>query len=898
MSRSILDSWSEISPCLDEVLDLEPEKRDAWFADLDARSPHLAASLRGYMAELTGLKARNFMDVAIPARLANTSLSGQRFGAYTLERAIGHGGMGTVWLAQRSDGQFEGQAAVKLLNTALVGHPSERRLAREGRVLAKLQHPNIAHILDAGVVANGQPYLILEYIRGEPIDRFCDLRKLGIRQRILLFLDVLGAVAHAHSHLIVHRDLKPSNILVTADGVVKLLDFGIAALLSPGAQNVTDITHQLPPGLTPGYAAPEQLLGEPITIATDVYALGVLLFVLLTGQHPSLSSGKTRAEWMRVVLDWEAPRLSDVEMPAADRRPLRGDLDNIVAMCLRRLPAERYCTVDQFAEDLRRYLALEPVSARPRSLAYLTKMFARRHRVAVAAALTVAIVTAVAMVITTRQMLEARYQRDQSRYQTQRAETSIDFLTHLMRSDGGPDGPPRNFHERLDLGVEMLKKQYEDDPKFAGRLLVDLADYYRNDGESVRANELYAQAYKLGKRNQDKELVVSAQCSRAYGDAHTGMREGAQERLDEAQKLLDQIPNPDVAIQIECLLVKVNLKISQGDFAAAETLVRLAMAKREQVDGTNEGLGSAMLFSELGAVYRARNQPRDALRSLESAADIYERNGRGRMSAGISTRLAIAWALVDMGEPSRAMEEHAIINQRLRETGGPAIEHVVYPTSRAFLLLRMGRTEDADRTFEGVVERARQAGHPNFLASALLCEANISIQQRQWDRAEAALKEVSVLLADGVGDGHTRTYAGIMAAELALARSDLESARRFRANILELAGYGTAEPQRALLRVLLISSRIALAESAADDLERFARDALHLALEKARGPDTSADVGEALLRIAQARLLANPGADVRSTLERADRCLTNGLGVDHPLTLEVRTLLARAALGG
>jgi serine/threonine-protein kinase len=732
MSRSVLNSWSEISPRLDEVLDLDPEKRDAWLADLDARSPQLAASLRGYLSELTDLKARNFMDVGIPARVAKTSLAGQRFGAYTLECAIGHGGMGTVWLAQRSDGQFEGQAAVKLLNTALVGHPSERRLAREGRVLAKLQHPNIAHLLDAGVVASSQPYLVLEYIRGEPIDRFCEIRKLGIRQRILLFLDVIGAVAHAHSHLIVHRDLKPSNILVTADGVVKLLDFGIAALLSPTAQGVTDLTHQLPPGLTPGYAAPEQLLGEPITIATDVYALGALLFVLLTGKHPSLSRGKTRAEWMRVVLDSEAPRLSDIEMPAADRRLLSGDLDNIVAMALRRLPAERYSTVDQFAQDLRRYLAFEPVSARPRSLAYLAMMFARRHRVVVAAAVAIAVVTTAAMAITTQQMLEARYQRDQARYQTSRAETSIDFMAQLMRSNAGPDGPPRNFHERLDLGVEILKKQYEDDPKFAGRMLVDLADYYRNDGETVRANELYAQAYELGKRNHDKELMVSAQCSRADGDAYAGIHEGTEARVLEAQALLAQIPNPDVALHIECLLAQVTFKEKEGDYVAAESLLRRAMATREAVDGTTETVAYATLLTELGAMAYIRSRPREALQATQSASDIYERNGRGRMPAGLSARFTIATILTGMGEVHRALEEREVIEQRTSGADGSISEHVAYPVSHALLLLRMGRTGKARQMLEGVVERARQAGNPQWLAWALLVDASTFTRKGAW----------------------------------------------------------------------------------------------------------------------------------------------------------------------
>jgi tetratricopeptide (TPR) repeat protein len=895
MSRSVRNSWTEIEPYLDELLDLDPDRRETWFANLQARAPHLAASLRAHMAALEELKAQNYLDVAIPARIPRTSLAGKQFGAYTLERAIGHGGMGTVWLAHRNDGQFEGKAAVKLLNMALVGHPSERRLARERRLLAKLQHPNIAHLHDAGVGEHGQPYLVLEYVRGEPIDRYCEARKLSCRERISLFLDVLSAVSYAHSHLIVHRDLKPSNILVTEQGVVKLLDFGMAALLSPTAQDLTELTQQLAPGLTPGYAAPEQLLGDPITTATDVHALGALLFVLLSGRHPSLSAGKSRAQWMRALLDSEAPRLSEVAAADRDRRMLRGDLDNIVAMALRRRAADRYGTVDHFAQDLRHYLALEPVSARPRSLAYLTTMFARRHRVAIAAALAGAVIVAAAMVITTQQMFEARYQRDQVRYQSNRADTSIDFMGQVMRANADVDGTAHGFHRRLELGVEMLKKQYQIDPKFAGEMLVVLADYYRNDGETVRANQLYAQAYELGRRNHDTELIVAAQCSRASGDAYAGLHDGTEQRINEAQSLLAQIGNPDVSLTIGCLLAKAQFKASRDDYAEAEGLVRQAMILREEVDGTTETVAYAGLLAKLGAIYYAHGQPHEALQATQSASEVYDRFGRGRMVSGISARNSMSAILTNMGEIRRALDEREVVKQRLSEAGGPAMEHVGYPIGHASLLLRMGKSAAAYQALDGVVERARQAGNPLFHAWALLGAASASIQQGRWDDAEDALKEVASLHASGGGDRGTRAFAGAYAAEMALARGDLESARRHRTKFLEFAGYGTLDPRRVPARPLLVAAKIALAEGAAADAERIASDALRLFESKARGPDTSADVGEALLRIAEARLLANPGADVRSMLERADRCLTNGLDASHPLTLEVRKLVARSA---
>src|SRR6185503_14436605 len=228
------ERWHEISPLLDQALDLPGSERESWLQDLATRAPELAAHVRSCLMGVAELVDGKFLEAPIHSQLP-TGLEGHTVGAYTLERPLGFGGMGTVWLAHRSDGRFEGQVAVKLLNAALVGHPSEQRFAREGRVLARLQHPNIARLLDAGVEAGRQPYLVLEYVRGERIDEYCKQRGLGIEQRIRLFLEVLAAVAHAHSNLVVHRDLKPSNILVTGQGEVKLLDFGIAALLSVAA---------------------------------------------------------------------------------------------------------------------------------------------------------------------------------------------------------------------------------------------------------------------------------------------------------------------------------------------------------------------------------------------------------------------------------------------------------------------------------------------------------------------------------------------------------------------------------------------------------------------------------------------------------------------------------------
>jgi serine/threonine-protein kinase len=399
--------WHRISPHLDRALALSPGDRDAWLALLRAEQPDLAADVESLLNEHRILSAAGFLDEGARILHGPETLEGASVGAYTLVRLLGRGGMGSVWLAARSDGRFQGQAAVKLLNAELVGRTGGERFKREGTILARLTHPHIARLVDAGVSVTGQPYLVLEHIPGRHIDQHCDERALGIDARIRLFLDVLSAVAHAHANLIVHRDLKPSNVLVTADGQVKLLDFGIAKLLEDDlSHHEPTLTREAGAGLTPKYAAPEQVSGGAITTATDVYALGVLLYELLTGQNPIGSAVRSAAEIMKAIVDTEPRRISAVVLEGGpqeriaqraaarattpDRltRSLQGDLDTIVAKALKKNPDERYVSVAEFADDLHHYMHHQPIKARPDTFWYRAARSARRRRrsLAVAAA--------------------------------------------------------------------------------------------------------------------------------------------------------------------------------------------------------------------------------------------------------------------------------------------------------------------------------------------------------------------------------------------------------------------------------------------------------------------------------------------------------------------------------
>src|SRR5215471_2839852 len=312
MKRFDRARWQRASPWLDLVLDLPAQDREARLRELRASDPDVADDVEAMLAQHRVLSAEGFLDKRPLVEPPDPALAGLTVGAYRLVSPIGHGGMGSVWLAERSDGRFEGQAALKLLNAALVGRAGEERFKREGTILARLTHPHIARLIDAGVSSAGQPYLVLERIDGRHIDRFCDEERLTIEQRIRLFLDVQSAVAHAHANLFIHRDLKPSNVLVDAGGQVKLLDFGIAKLLADDTSTgaTSKLTREGEVALTPKYAAPEQVTGGAITTATDVYALGVLLFELLSGHHPTAGSAQTPAEFVKAIADTDPMRLS------------------------------------------------------------------------------------------------------------------------------------------------------------------------------------------------------------------------------------------------------------------------------------------------------------------------------------------------------------------------------------------------------------------------------------------------------------------------------------------------------------------------------------------------------------------------------------------------------------
>lgn len=468
-------TWAAITPYFDHALDLPADEQSAWLESLRRERPEMAAHLQALLDRHRRVVEHGFLEGDALAGRTQT-LEGQQLGAYTLTARIGEGGMGTVWRAERNDGRFSRQAAIKFVNVAAISARGEERFKREGRILGRLTHPKIAALLDAGVSGAGQPYLVLEYVDGLPIDQYCDRHGLDVAARIELFLEVLAAVAHAHANLIVHRDLKPSNVLVTSEGHVKLLDFGIAMLLDDGEApgGATSMTREGDTPLTPQFAAPEQVTGGAISTATDVYELGVLLFVLLTGHHPAGDAVRSPADLIRAIVESDPPRPSDVAGDERARRSLRGDVDTIVGKALKKQPADRYAFVTTFADDLRRVLRHEPISARPDTVGYRTAKYLRRHRWPAAAALVAFVALSVGLFEANRQRVAAERRFSQLRH-------LADQVFTLDSSIRGLPGATNARQALVTLSLEYLEGLAAD-AEVDSRLASELADGYQRVG--------------------------------------------------------------------------------------------------------------------------------------------------------------------------------------------------------------------------------------------------------------------------------------------------------------------------------------------------------------------------------------------------------------------------------
>jgi eukaryotic-like serine/threonine-protein kinase len=912
MSTLSPDQWQALSPYLDQALTMTDEERSVWLSSLRAQSPGLADQLEMLFQEHRVLSKQGFLEKSSVGLPEGSGLAGQTLGVYTLISQIGHGGMGSVWQAERNDGRFERRVAVKFLNIALMGKGGEERFKREGRILALLVHPHIAELIDAGVSQAGQPYLVLEHIEGDHIDRYCDQHKLGVEARIRLFLDVLRAVAQAHANLIVHRDLKPSNVLVRNDGQAKLLDFGIAKLLeSEGQAGETQLTAEGGRLMTPECAAPEQLLGGAITTATDVYALGVLLYVLLTGQHPAGRGPHTAADLVKAIVETEPRRPSDVvtstagsadevtSHAAAQRgttrhklsRLLRGDLDTIVTKALKKEPTERYSSVTALADDLRRYLRKEPISARPDTLAYRGAKFVRRHRGAVALATVAFLAMAGGVAGTLVQARKARAQRDFALRQLARAHATIEFNEFLL-SDAAPSGKPFTVNELLGRAENILARQRTADDTDRVELMVDIGDQYSTQDEDAKARRVLEEAYKLSRGLQESYARAEASCSLAGALARDGELTRAEALIQEGLRELPAGSLYDLD-RVFCLRRGSEVAQQRGDSQQGITRMQAGqeILRHSPFDSDDLDLHVSI---ELAEAYRMAGQNQQASSTFEQAAALLSPLGRDDTQTAVALFNDWALALDKLGQPREAerLYRRAMNISRVGQT-----EDAVSPmllTNYASTLRQLGRLDEAADYSGRAYAKAQRVGDQMVIYISLYVRALIYIEQHDFTRAATMLAEMEprlrrslppdnywfgalasaqALLSSGTGNFQTALPLADQAVAIVEAASN---AGRAGSDFLPVA----------LVRRSTVELEAGRPSQAAADVLRALKQ-----LQAASPPGTfSSNIGRAYLNLGRALQAQGKSEEARAAFRSAAENLQNTLGPDHPDTRRARQL--------
>jgi eukaryotic-like serine/threonine-protein kinase len=901
MGRIDTARWDLLSPLLDELLGLEDGARAERLARLRSEDSALADDVESLLSQQPAIESSSFLEHEVPRPAREPTLAGQIVGNYTLERVLGQGGMGSVWLAHRSDGRYQAHVAVKLLNLALLGASGVDRFQREGHALARLTHPNIARLVDAGVTPTGQPYLVLDHVAGEPITRWANNRSLNTRARVRLFLQVLAAVAHAHEKLLLHRDLKPSNILVTPDGQVKLLDFGIAKLLDDEARSepMTQLTGLAGP-FTPEFAAPEQIQAGEVSTATDVYALGVLLYLLLTGRHPTMSEQHTPIDRLRAVVDTNPTPPSEAAAQAAsapsfdsapfvhNARALRGDLDNIVLKALKKSPTERYRTVEAFAADLDHYLNHQPVTARADSLSYRATKFLIRHSVAAAAAAIVLATIVGAAVISFHQAREATRQRDRALSLAARNEAVVDFVGGMLTEVAPADQPVR-VADLLDRSQSILMSGASN-PEHQAAILSLLSSYYLGSGKPGQADALLSRSLALTKSTPDAALRAVLLCDSAFAASLLGRPADSDEAMNQGL----QLASADPLASMRCLRNRAFIAQNANDPAAAleftlraQTRLRDANVSRPETE--------AEILADIGYAHYLSGRTVAAYHYYDASLKKLAEIGRNDSPRVFTIRNNWGIASFAAGDYRRALEQYdeALRVATRHSVGGEPPPYLL--ANRALALSALARYPEALAAYDQAIASSERAGNSTSRLTNLANRTGTYVLMGDIDRAErelaALVPEVGKSIAPDSVPGMSIMY---VRARIAAARGRTADALAGYSNVIEFfdsRGMAVAPVSRTLNARAEVHLETGDVAAALADGER----SLRIARAVQGDSPQSSQTGLAYSLLARVHERRGELAEARSAANHAIEHLQITLGVQHPETTRARQILQRLA---
>lgn len=812
--RARLDAW------FDQALDLDPAAREALLADCERALPGAAAELRALLAlaedqdsqrlrpgRMTGAHWQAMFEARPPGAARETTHDAPlppRIGVWRPVTVLGCGGMGTVYRVEREADGFRQTGALKRLRSGSDSQEFLQRFALERKILAELNHPGIARLLDGGRDDEGRPYLVMEYIEGEPIDVHCDRLALGIDARIALFLQVARAVAHAHGNLVAHRDLKPSNILVAADGTVKLLDFGIAKVLSDDGDGVRAATRTAVRMFTPEYATPEQVLGRPAAASADLYQLGLLLYELLTGHRAQQVDALTqRALEQAICIDLPV-RPSDrigagdddgklarcaarASTPSALQRRLRGDLDNIVAMALRKEPERRYSSAQALIDDLERWRQHRPVSARPDTFMYVAGRFVRRHGWAVATSVAMlALIIAYAGTVTLQARTIAR-ERDRAQAEATKAHQVQALVLRLLEgADPELSGGGRvTARELIDRGWAEIERELDGQPEVQVVLLDTVGEAYRKLGEYERARTLLQRALVLARGLEKTHPAALARARRSHARLlmEFGRYDEAEPQLRAALATFETLSPQDREARdaiADTLNDLASAHERSGRLDDAETLYRRTLAMRRDEHGdTHPSVADAL--GDIGRVLRHRGRHDEAVTLFEQALGINRKRLTGAYPELANSLSDLAWARSGRGEHAAAATLYAEALAVMREAVGdrhPGVALVM--NNQAITLRDQGDVAQARTLLEQALAIRRDALGPRHEMVALNLNdlGQLHYQQDDHTAAERCFTEA---LAAYPPDHHWRgsTYYNLARLREAQARfADAEQGYR------------------------------------------------------------------------------------------------------------------------
>jgi serine/threonine protein kinase len=884
------ENWKRLSPLLDEALDLAPAERARWIGSLGPEHDDLRATLQEILLGRNLIETGDFMrplPALISAALPELTIAaGDSIGPYRLIRELGAGGTAVVWLAERADGGLQRRVAIKFPHLGFIDRGLAARVTRERDILAGLEHPNIARLYDAGVDAKGRPYLVLEYIDGVPPDQYCEAHALTLRQRLELFLRIARTVGFAHARLIVHRDLKPNNILVVAGGDVRLLDFGVARLLSgegSGALNQTQVGARV---LTPAYAAPEQFTGQPITVATDVYSLGIVLFELLTARTPYSPARATLAAMEEAVLRDE-PRLASRTVPAHDARAFRGDLDAVLAKALRKNPDERYASVEAFAADIERHLAGLPIAARPQSLGYVARKFARRHALPLSLTILVACALTASLGVAAWQWQQATQQRQVAIDRLASSQASDDFVSAILMERLQP-GETVSFEELAARSEEMATEAGRNDVRTRIVATDFLANWYSANDFDTKAEALLTHTIDSLPAS-DARLGSLLRCRRALLWQYFGRGVAAREELTrEIARTAD-----DPATQSQCLTARAWLALALHDGPGALDYV-LAAQKASRLAGVESAYYKAEILELIARAHALAHRSDLAQRAYRDALNVFADAGlQGSRAVTVVHRAWAAMAL-EVGNPRQAVEhmQTAIdIDKRL----APHVQEsasTIATLARA--LIGLGKLDAAAEQYDLAARLAANRDGAATIAAIAIGQADIATARGQFAQAQSDLDAAATALHTGpLPAGHNVGARYLLAkASLSAARGDFTAAAAQSSGAIALyEQLDCCEGQRAFalaLRAEILTKVGRLDEAAAD-----ATRAVEVAKIAQANEAFSLYTGRALRALALVRRAQGRERDASAAYEQAAEHLANTLGMAHPDTVQAREAAAR-----